>query len=96
MDRGSGRWLLDGLESISRDVAMIRGCRGRGEGVVAGDGAWFVRGEGVVVVGVDAWFVRGEGVVVVGVDAWFVRGEGVVVAGPPCSNHARSSADRSL
>ena len=55
----------DGLESIARDVAMSRGCRGRGEGVVAG------------------------------VDVGFVRGEGGVVEGPPWSNHARSSADRS-
>ena len=42
----------DGLESIARDVAMSRGCRGRVAGVVvAGVGAWFVRVAGVVVTG---------------------------------------------
>ena len=94
---------VDGLESISRDVAMVRG-RGEGEdaefvrvegAIVEGEDAEFVRVGGAVVEGEDAGFVRVGGAVVEGEDAGFVRVEGAVVEGPPCISHARSNAERS-
>jgi hypothetical protein len=79
MDRGSGRWLLDGV-STARGVGMIPGCRGRaGIASTGGVWRWFVRGVGGVVEDLDAEFVRGVGGVVEDLGAEFVRGvDGVV------------------
>ena len=94
MDFGCvARASCDGLESIERGVAMMRGCRLRaGVSSTRGfaTGLW-LRVRRVV----WRWFVRGVDDVRVEEDgvsfAEFVRG----VDGPPCTSHARSNAERS-
>lgn len=95
MERGCGFGddsSRDGLESITRGVAVIRGCRGRaGIGSTRGAATGF---ELCVTFAGVRWVWRGF---VRGVDegaslAEFVRG----VDGPPCASQARNSAERSL